>query len=99
MIGQTYLERGEPVMVLAQWSRPLAAEGGVAVEWLRRPGSAPRNVLIQRDDRTWEVRPFHGLRKEPGVSLKATKATRSTSTTTRGRTRSGTRGAVGGSGA
>jgi acetyl esterase len=46
MVGRTYLERGEPVVVLARWG----------------PGGGPRNVLIRRQDGTVTVRPFRGLR-------------------------------------
>lgn len=49
MIGRTYLERGEPVVVLAR-SR-----------WAKDAG--PRNVLIRRADGTLVVRPFRGLRR------------------------------------
>lgn len=51
MIGKTYLERGQPVVVLVRW----------------RPGhpSGPRNVLIRRQDGSLVVRPFRGLRKVP----------------------------------
>lgn len=47
MIGKTYLERGQPVVVLlrADWKT-----GG------------PRNVLIRRSDGNLVVRPFRGLR-------------------------------------
>ena len=47
--GRTYLERGEPVVVLVQW----------------RVGSGPtgpRNVLIRRADGSEAIRPFRGLR-------------------------------------
>ena len=47
MIGRTYLERGQPVTVLARWA----------------PGGGPRNVLIRRTDGALVVRPFRGLRK------------------------------------
>jgi len=47
MIGRTYFERGQPVVVLARW----------------RAGGGPRNVLIRRADGTLIVRPFRGLRK------------------------------------
>lgn len=48
MIGRTYLERGQPVIVLVRW--------GIN-------GGGPRNVLIVRLDGTKVVRPFRGLRK------------------------------------
>jgi hypothetical protein len=47
MIGKTYLERGQPVVVLVKWGK----------------GGGPRNVLIKRADGTEVVRPFRGLRK------------------------------------
>ena len=47
MIGQTYLERGRPVVVVVKWG----------------PGGGPRNVLVEREDSTQHVRPFRGLRK------------------------------------
>jgi hypothetical protein len=46
LIGRIYLERGEPVTVLARWA-----------------GAGPRNVLVERTDRTHVVRPFRGLRR------------------------------------
>ena len=46
MVGKTYLERGEPVVVLIKWGA----------------GGGPRNVLIERRDGTRVVRPFRGLR-------------------------------------
>lgn len=49
MIGRTYLERGDPVVVLVRWG----------------PGGGPRNVLIERADGTKVVRPFRGLRRLP----------------------------------
>lgn len=48
MIGNVYLLRGEPVMVLAR------------AEW--RKGT-PRNVLLLRADGAQTVRPFRGLRR------------------------------------
>ncbi len=60
--GRMYLERGEPVTVLAQWSRSPVTAG--FVDWLRPPkASGPRNVLIQRADGSRDIRPFRGLRK------------------------------------
>jgi hypothetical protein len=47
MVGKTYLERGNPVIVLVRWGK----------------GGGPRNVLIERADGTRVVRPFRGLRK------------------------------------
>jgi acetyl esterase len=48
MIGRTYLERGQPVVVLLR------------SDW---KAGGPRNVLIERTDGTRVVRPFRGLRK------------------------------------
>lgn len=45
--GRTYLERGNPVVVVCGWG----------------PGGGPRNVLIRRADGSRVVRPFRGLRK------------------------------------
>jgi hypothetical protein len=50
MVGRTYLEHGQPVVVLVQW---LTGHG--------RTG--PRNVLIRRADGSLVVRPFRGLRR------------------------------------
>jgi acetyl esterase len=52
VIGRTYLEKGQPVIVLIRWR---AGSGG------------PRNVLIRRADGTLVVRPFRGLRKPPAA--------------------------------
>lgn len=46
IVGRTYLERGQPVVVLVQWGR----------------GGGPGNVLIERVDGSKFVRPFRGLR-------------------------------------
>ena len=61
--GSTYLERGRPVRVLAQWSRTTA--GPDCVSWLSPPKGAPRNVLVVREDGERAVRPFRGLRRAP----------------------------------
>jgi hypothetical protein len=73
-VGRTYFERGEPVVVLAQWrtggampqdaidlARALLDDGaGMAIEGvIRRP---MRNVLIRRANGELVVRPFRGLR-------------------------------------
>jgi acetyl esterase len=50
VIGDVYLLRGEPVMVLAR------------ADW--RKGT-PRNVLLLLADGTQTVRPFRGLRRLP----------------------------------
>jgi acetyl esterase len=57
VIGRVYLERGEPVRVLARWRdvEPVEVRGRV----LR----TPRNVLIERADGSRVVRPFRGLRR------------------------------------
>ena len=47
MRGRTYLERGEPVVIVERWG----------------PGGGPRNVLIRRGDGSLVVRPFRGLRR------------------------------------
>jgi hypothetical protein len=47
IVGRTYLLRGRPVTVIAQWE----ADGG------------PQNVLIELVDRGRVVRPFRGLRR------------------------------------
>lgn len=49
IVGRTYLERGQPVVVTVQWG----------------PGGGPRNVRIRRADGTHTVRPFRGLRRPP----------------------------------
>ena len=51
VVGRTYLERGQPVLVLVQWrTRPEAR-------------CTVRNVLIRRASGELVVRPFRGLRK------------------------------------
>lgn len=52
MIGRTYLERGQPVVVVTRWGK----------------GGGPRNVLIERADGERVVRPFRGLRKLPDTN-------------------------------
>lgn len=49
IIGRRYLLKGRPVTVLKRWG----------------PGGGPRNVLIEREDGTRDVRPFRGLRRCP----------------------------------
>lgn len=68
MIGRTYLEAGDPVVVLARWrhARPAAGEtrhGSVTIAWAGKSRGGPRNVLIRREDGEAVVRPFRGLRK------------------------------------
>lgn len=66
MIGRVYLERGEPVTVLARWSRAAGGERTHDDGWHRPPKKrAPRNVLIERADGSKVVRPFRGLRRVP----------------------------------
>ena len=48
MIGKTYYECGNPVIILARWDS--------------RVKGAKRNVLILREDGSKVVRPFRGLR-------------------------------------
>ena len=57
VVGATYLERGRPVTVVAQWrsGRDAGPRG-------------PRNVLIRRADGELVVRPFRGLRRVPAES-------------------------------
>ena len=52
IVGRTYLERGNPVVVLVQWR---TGHGSRSV----------RNVLIRRASGDLVVRPFRGLRKQP----------------------------------
>lgn len=79
IVGNTYLEKGKPVTVLAQWRTGEALGIGsfahfdgpmyptiVHIFSGREKGSGPRNVLIQRQNRELVVRPFRGLRKVPG---------------------------------
>ena len=68
MTGQTYLERGQPVVVLIRWETGLPADGSVI--WHRPPRrNGPRNVLIERGDGSLVVRPFRGLRTPPAAPL------------------------------
>lgn len=50
LIGRVFLERGDPVVVVARWRTGDGHTG-------------PRNVRIRRADGTEVVRPFRGLRK------------------------------------
>jgi len=60
--GRTYLERGEPVVVLIRWVTVPPSAAGVI--WHRPPRrNGPRTVLIERADGSLVVRPFRGLRK------------------------------------
>ena len=55
--GQTYLEGGKPVTVLARWNgTPAAPWAGIALVWHSRSDgkphsrSGPHNILIERAD-------------------------------------------------
>jgi hypothetical protein len=63
VVGRTYYDHGQPVTVLAQWTRPLPGDGSGVQWWFREPRNAPRNVLIRRACGGCAVRPFRGLRK------------------------------------
>jgi len=76
VIGDVYLERGEPVTVLVAWRGPSKHEreemrvarakrrsNMVRIVFDPDKKSGPRNVLIQRADGSLIVRPFRGLRK------------------------------------
>lgn len=71
MIGARYLEHGRPVIVLAQWRTRHPAVADTSMVWHRAPRSAPRNVLIKRDDDSLVIRPFRGLRRPPSTSKDA----------------------------
>lgn len=60
MIGRVYLERGQPVTVLARWFDHVNA---LRPAGERRSRGCPRNVLVERADGTKVVRPFRGLRR------------------------------------
>jgi acetyl esterase len=60
IVGKTYYERGEPVVIRTQWKLTAIVNG--------RKAGGPRNVLIERRDGSLVVRPFRGLRKcKPGA--------------------------------
>lgn len=64
MIGRTYLERGQPVVVLKRWRHATGQLHYASLACTRlAPSIGPRNVLIQRQDGSRVVRPFRGLRK------------------------------------
>jgi hypothetical protein len=67
MIGRTYLERGQPVVVLKRWGDIRASASSPPFALFERRRDAPRNVLIQRESGERVVRPFRGLRKLPEV--------------------------------
>ncbi len=61
--GRTYLERGEPVVVLTQWRHSTGVPSG-HVLWVAPPArTGPRNVEVLRADGSRVVRGFRGLRK------------------------------------
>lgn len=68
IVGRTYLERGEPVEVLAQWRhRPVpdtsTSDFQFVLKDLGRRKTGPRNVLIRRASGELVIRPFRGLRR------------------------------------
>jgi len=63
MTGSVYVQRGQPVTVLARWRAPGAAVVAGWLIWHGPPHAAPRNVVIERTDGSLAVRPFRGLRK------------------------------------
>lgn len=65
MVGRTYLERGEPVVVVARWRDTPPVPLPPFVAWHPSPPrpTAPRNVLIRRADGTLACRSFRGLRR------------------------------------
>lgn len=66
MIGTTYLERGEPVVVVKRWASHDAIRRGRAACGLPPipPKQYPkRNVVIRRADGSLVSRPFRGLRR------------------------------------
>lgn len=65
MIGRTYLERGQPVVVVVRWQHTPPSDPPAWLTWRARPRRAPRNVLIRRADGSRTVRPFRGLRRIP----------------------------------
>ncbi len=64
VVGRTYLERGEPVVVVTQWAHSIGDPTTAGtVLWVRPPArTGPRNVRIRRSDGTTVVRGFRGLR-------------------------------------
>lgn len=66
IVGRTYLERGAPVEIVAQWSQrgaPLMDARYPISLTSRIARGGPRNVLIRRPDGELVVRPFRGLRR------------------------------------
>jgi hypothetical protein len=68
IVGRTYLERGEPVVVLVQWKQAPKAKL-LDLPGLALKATTPRNVLIERADGSRVVRPFRGLRKAPNQTI------------------------------
>lgn len=71
--GRTYLERGEPVIVVRQWRARTAPELTRRDGWQfvladlgKKKRSGPRNVLIMRQSGELVIRPFRGLRRYDG---------------------------------
>lgn len=69
MIGQTYLERGQPVVMMIRWANTGVANPRAPIYRADRTQvtstQAVRNVLIRRPSGSLVVRPFRGLRKVP----------------------------------
>lgn len=74
IVGNTYLEFGQPVTIVAQWrtdgplrvrveSHDFTLGGHVAYLGNAKTRTGPRNVLIRRANGDLVVRPFRGLRK------------------------------------
>jgi len=62
--GRTYLERGQPVTVIASRRSTARWSPAGTVTWLRPPRRhAPLNALIERADGSRIVRGLRGLRK------------------------------------
>lgn len=69
MIGATYLERGQPVTIVARWAKAAVLHAARAELGLP-PITAfpPRNVIVRRVDGTLVARPFRGLRRARGAA-------------------------------
>lgn len=71
IVGNTYLERGEPVVVIRQWrtgampNLTMRLLDGYVALGNTNATTGPRNVLIRRANGDLVVRPFRGLRKLP----------------------------------
>lgn len=70
LVGRTYLERGEPVVVEVAWFGASPGVGLIAAstDSIRMEGQRRgpvRNVLIRRANGELVVRPFRGLRRAP----------------------------------